>query len=404
MQANRQAVDPQKRLSGGRGGQRKKQLDNFDLSVLRRVVHSFFERNELPSVPKLTEYFRNEDDLPTVAPVTMRRMLNKLGFRFKKRSRNALLIEATHIVQWRCKYLREIQELRSQNTNIFYMDETWVNAGHTTSRVWVDETVESYDQAKRRGLSTGLENPSGKGGRLIAIHCGNENGFVEGAGEVFRAKKGRGDYHDEMNGAHFEKWLTKKLLPRLPSNSVIVMDNAPYHSMKENKVPRMSSLKKDMQDWLTQKGISWTQGMVKAELMKLVESVPTRCDTYRVDCIVEAAGHKVLRTPPYHCQLNPIELVWSDMKGFVAQENRTFKMQLLEDLVWKGINQATAAKWKAYVQHTENEEKKMANLDHIMDNVADNISPVVINMEGDSSSDDSSMSDGDLGCEPLSWD
>ncbi|XP_077531208.1 uncharacterized protein LOC144143312 [Haemaphysalis longicornis] len=162
----------------------------------------------------------------------MHRMLKKLGFRFKKRSRNALLIEATHIVQWRCKYLREIQELRSQNRNIFYMDETCVNASHTTSRVWVDETVESYDQAKRRGLSTGLENPSGKGGRLIVIHCGNENGFVEGACEVFRANKGTGDYHDEMNGAHFEKWLTEKLLTRLPSNSVIVMDNAPYHSMK----------------------------------------------------------------------------------------------------------------------------------------------------------------------------
>ncbi|XP_077531207.1 uncharacterized protein LOC144143311 [Haemaphysalis longicornis] len=129
----------------------------------------------------------------------MHRMLKKLGFRFKKRSRNELLIEATQIVQWRCKYLREIQELRSQNRNIFYMDETWVNASHTTSRVWVDETVESYDQAKRRGLSTGLENPSGKGGRLIVIHCGNENGFVEGAGEVFRANKGTGDYHDEMN-------------------------------------------------------------------------------------------------------------------------------------------------------------------------------------------------------------
>lgn len=78
-------------------------MNNFYLSVLQRVMHSFFERNELPGVPELTKYFRNDNDLPTVAPVTMHRMLKKLGFKFKKRSRNVLLIETTPIAQWRCK-------------------------------------------------------------------------------------------------------------------------------------------------------------------------------------------------------------------------------------------------------------------------------------------------------------
>lgn len=141
--------------------------------------------------------------------------------------------------------------------------------------------------------------------------------------------------------------------------------------------------------------------MAKAELMKLVESVPTRCDTYRVDSLIEAAGHKVLRTPPYHCQLNPIELVWSDVKGFVAQENRKFKMQLLEDLVWKGIRQVSGSKWKSYVQHVKNEEERMGRLDHIIDGVVDNLSPVIVNLQDDSTCDESSVSDDDLGCEPF---
>lgn len=126
--------------------------------------------------------------------------------------------------------------------------------------------------------------------------------------------------------------------------------------MKEDEVPHMSSLKKKTQAWLTQKGVVWGQGMVKTELMKRVESVPTRCNTCRFDCLIEAARHKVLCTSPCHCQLKPVELVWSDMKGFVTQENRKFKMQLLEDPVSKGISQVTAAKWKSYVQHVENEE------------------------------------------------
>ena len=29
------------------------------------------------------------------------------------------------------------------------------------------------------------------------------------------------------------------------------------------------------------------------------------------------AGHEVIRLPPYHSELNPIELVWAFMKGYV---------------------------------------------------------------------------------------
>ncbi|KAH7978032.1 hypothetical protein HPB49_004259 [Dermacentor silvarum] len=32
---------------------------------------------------------------------------------------------------------------------------------------------------------------------------------------------------------------------------------------------------------------------------------------YHVDVVVKAAGHDVVRLPPYLCELNPIELIWS---------------------------------------------------------------------------------------------
>lgn len=87
----------------------------------------------------------------------------------------------------------------------------------------------------------------------------NENGFVQGAGEVFHAKKGT----EEMNGPHYEKWFTETLLPLLPSGSVIIMYNAPYHSMKQEKVLLMSSLKKNIRHWLSIKGVSRSIDIVK---------------------------------------------------------------------------------------------------------------------------------------------
>ncbi|XP_040072618.1 uncharacterized protein LOC115313586 [Ixodes scapularis] len=190
---------------------------------------------------------------------------------------------------------------KTKEKHLFYTNETWVNAGHKVGQVWVDTDVTSAPEAKRSGLSTGLQNSTGKGGRLIVTHCGNENGFVLGAGEVFCARKGTEDYHDEMDRVHYHKWFTQKLLPALPPGNVIFIDSAPFHSVKEEKVLCMSSLKKDIEARFSKKGVTWSTDMVKAELMKLVNAVKVEGDTYRIDTIASEAGHTVVRLPPYHC-------------------------------------------------------------------------------------------------------
>jgi transposase len=44
---------------------------------------------------------------------------------------------------------------------------------------------------------------------------------------------------------------------------------------------------------------------------------------YQTDKIDNLHGHEVLRTPVRHCELNPIELIWAQVKGFVAKNNTT---------------------------------------------------------------------------------
>ena len=99
-------------------------------------------------------------------------------------------------------YLRDIRKFRNEGRPIFFLDETWCNAGSTTTtpKAWSDTTVKCKKQAFMEGVTTGLCDPIGKGERLIIRHVGSERGFLEGADMVFRTSGDRADYHGDMNG------------------------------------------------------------------------------------------------------------------------------------------------------------------------------------------------------------
>ena len=67
------------------------------------------------------------------------------------------------------------------------------------------------------GTTGGIRKPSGKGGRLIILHAGSENGCIDGAALVFQSRKAMGDYHDDMTSEHFEEWFHDSLMPNIPS-------------------------------------------------------------------------------------------------------------------------------------------------------------------------------------------
>ena len=129
----------------------------------------------------------------------------------------------------------------------------------------------------------------------------------------FCERKRTGDYHDEMTAAHFEEWFHNSLLPNLQGNSLIVMDNAPYHSRKLEPEPTKSSTKQQMKDWLTGKEIVFPECSLKRELLQLIIAsslMPKHAD----DEMAKAAGHEIVRLPHYNCELNPRELKWSQVK------------------------------------------------------------------------------------------
>jgi uncharacterized FlgJ-related protein len=60
-----------------------------------------------------------------------------------------------------------------------------------------------------------------------------------------------------MNSKIFEKWVNEQLEPVLPPKSLVVMDNASYHSVREEgtKAPTSNSLKGDMINWLEKNNV-----------------------------------------------------------------------------------------------------------------------------------------------------
>ena len=84
-----------------------------------------------------------------------------------------------------------------------YLDETWMDSGYTKQHCWKGPNCD------------GIQEPLSKGQRLIIIHAGEKNGFVQNALLMYKASSSCGDYHNEMNRPNFEKRITEKLLPNL---------------------------------------------------------------------------------------------------------------------------------------------------------------------------------------------
>lgn len=255
---------------------------------------------------------------------TLGRTLDRWGFTFGKGTRSQHLKEKDQVVAARQRYLRQKRANRQGDEVMrpeVYVDESYVNKNHSNDFIWYCDEDGPW-----------VQKPTGKGERLIILHAMTRRGWVPGAKLTFKSTKKTGDYHGQMHHDLFTKWFTEQLLPNIPGNALIIMDNAPYHTaLSRHSAPTATCTKDSIYTWLSKNGVPVRDDCLKAELVEMLAKLAP-APTYALDELAAEHGHEILRTPPYHPELQPIETCWAVVKNQIARKNKCTMAHLLEQL------------------------------------------------------------------------
>lgn len=127
--------------------------------------------------------------------------------------------------------------------------------------MYIDESGLSHDMPRVRGYSK-------KGQRCYGTHDWGAKGRTNAIGALIGATLLTVRlFESTINSEVFTAWVQQDLIPKLPQQSVVVMDNATFHKQAA------------MQEALA------------------------------------IAGHTLLYLPPYSPDLNPIEKKWAQLKS-----------------------------------------------------------------------------------------
>jgi transposase len=289
---------------------------------------------------------------------TVRRWLNALGYHWrhkhyvggmKPQAKNA------RIRQFILEYAAALAEEQAGSAIIVYVDESYIHAHHASKKGWFhisDRDVIGDDNGTRLIILHAMADS----GLLAVPDTIASNWLSEPAltaelvfEEVLEDGQDDSDYHNTMTGAKFVAWLRNRLFPTFAAihpgkKMFLVMDNAGYHRPRDESWVSSSKAqnKHALAHLLLDLGVSQitTTGAhprtVPAHRFKasIGEGGPSKDDLLAavqkwlaehpdhnrtvVEQLMSDAGHALVYTPPYCPEVQPIELLWAQVKRYVA--------------------------------------------------------------------------------------
>lgn len=299
-------------------------VDESVKTICQDIIRSHNIRREHLSLRLLMGVLNDKYKIE-VARETLRECLYRWRILHGSVLRHTALRERDYVVNARRDYLIRKRRLDNSNKTLVYLDETFINKNYSGSDPswycgdWKDNPL------LNKTFGPYINKPSGKGERFIILNAVTKKGWVDGAKLVFKAKTNSADYHGSMDENNFTKWFMTQLLPNIPDNSVIIMDNASYHNTyKDDGVPLLTRKKSILQEWLSDNGIAFSDDLLRTQLIELINKHrPIRIykldDMLKNDPMYRGRNIEILRTPQYHPELQAIEKCWAVIKQHRAQ-------------------------------------------------------------------------------------
>lgn len=290
--------------------------------ILREIINS---RNKLcvPTTANVIRVALLKETGLDIPVRTLRKVLNRQNFKFTKGKERNYLADRENMVAYRKQYLEKKIVNRDRNgvpkKPEVYLDESYCNEHHSAQARWLCEDRVRYTK-------------SGKGKRFCIVGAGvvyKKNGkrfgeWVRSSLEFWQSDLAQHediDYHGNFNHGIFSRWFTK-LCASLADDyggCLIYMDGAAYHKYVENKQPTASWTRGNIMVWLAEQGVQYPNGAKKMQLLAL--SKENKQETvYFAQRVASMHGHRVYYTPPYHPELQPIEMIWGAAKNRISRD------------------------------------------------------------------------------------
>lgn len=327
-------------------------LDELTRCAVRKIVHRIYVNEKtVPTIKKIHQKLVQEIGFKG-GTRSAHKIVKELGFFWRKtKSKSFVLIEKHDIRIKRIEYLRDIIKFRREGRAIIYLGDTSILT-----------SLSVHEKAK------------GLGERLVLMHAGGERGFVPNALLVLQTSKPDSDYHEELSN-DYQLWIQNTLLPALPPRTVIVIGNAHEKYIKSDKIPSSDSNMEQMKAWLHANNISFSDDMLRPELHQIIKRHASKFRKQKgiIEQQLTERGHSVLRLPPDHPDLNPVDLMWADVKSYVASRNVSFKVEDVQMLIQQKLSELGTDVWIVRCNQVRLVEQQYLECEGIVDHEVERV-------------------------------
>ncbi|XP_041971919.1 uncharacterized protein LOC121727922 isoform X2 [Aricia agestis] len=322
--------------------------------------HFYTTERVVPTVKQLYKKLK-EDNLFPGTIKTLKRTLKDLGFTKLRINKNLnVLIEKSKFVLPRIKFCKAIDQCRSEGRSIVYVGVSAIG--------YVPLNTNSDD--------SGSQKTKVSSQKIFLGHAISTEGYIPNSQILFQETTRKA-----FNNTYY-RWLLTHVVPNLPPNSVVVINNTVYNNILEDYVITSNSNRSVMEAWLNERNIPFSNTMFKPHLYKLISSHKDHQIQYKVNTIIESAGHEVLRIPEVYSDLDPLSIIFDDISNFVDDNKDSISSYVdFKTLIIEKYGKISSIECKILFAKVKKNEEKYNRIDHLVDDLTDELADQVVEDE-----------------------